>query len=134
MGDNFYTNCPARSYGRDLSNFNSSSMNNEYIKFMNGITRDDDYRLFLQMNGNALRDSEWMYLRKNYSCFNNACVHTFPLRQNPKDFYEERERANLLFKKNKLPTDLKCEKYPDYRMSRTPLNEMNVEYNCSTCK
>ena len=37
---------------------------------MNGIVRDDDYRLFLQTNGNTLRDSEWLYLRQNYSCFN----------------------------------------------------------------
>ena len=40
--DNYYANCPARSYGRDLSNYKSDSMVNEYIKYENGITRDDD--------------------------------------------------------------------------------------------
>lgn len=134
MSDNYYLNCPARSYARDLSNFKSSSMNNEYIKYMNDITRDDDYRLFLQMNGNMLRDSEWMYLRKNYSCFNNACVHTYPLRQDPRTFIEEREKANLLFKTDRLPNNFKCPKYPDYRMSKTPMNDKDIDYNCSNCK
>ena len=43
MGDNYYTNCPARSYGRDLSNFKSSSVNNEYIKIVPSL----DYYLYM---------------------------------------------------------------------------------------
>ena len=78
--DSYYANCPARSYSRDLTNYKSNSMVNEYIKYENGITRDDDYRLFLQINADKLMDSEWLYLRKNDSCWNNACVHNYPLR------------------------------------------------------
>ena len=134
MGDNYYTNCPARSYGRDLSNFKSSSVNNEYIKYMNGIVRDDDYRLFLQTNGNTLIDSEWLYLRQNYSCFNNACVHQYPLRQDPRTFSQEMQKANSLFQTDVLPDSLKCPQFPDYRMTRTPMSNMDVNYNCSNCK
>ena len=44
-----------------------------------------------------------------------------------------REKANLLFKTNALPDNFKCTKYPDYRINKTPLSEMNVSYNCSNC-
>ena len=58
----------------------SDQTENEYIKYTNGIVRDDDYRLFLQTNAEKMMDSEWLFLRENYSCFNNACVHNYPLR------------------------------------------------------
>ena len=87
---------------------------------MNGITRDDDYRLFLQINADKLMDSEWMYLKKNDSCWNNACVHKYPLRMDPRLFTQERDDANMLFKLKDLSDNFKCPKYPDYRMTETP--------------
>ena len=102
---------------------------------MNGITRDDDYRLFLQINAEKLMDSEWLYLRKNDSCWNNACVHNYPLRMDPRLFSQERENANLLFKSKELPDNLKCARFSDYRMSETPLQNYKVNPNsCKSCK
>ena len=130
--DSYYANCPARSYARDLTNYKTDSMVNEYIKYENGITRDDDYRLFLQTNGDKIMDSEWLYLRQNFSCFDNACVHNYPLRMNPKLFTEEREKANSLFTNKILGNNLKCQQFADYRMTKTPLSNYSVNSGCGS--
>lgn len=124
--DNYYQNCPPKSYSKGLSNYKSSWVNNELIKSKNGIVRDDDYRLFLQMNAEKLMDSEWLNLRQTQSCWNNACVHDFPMRQNPVTFVQERQQADLLFKTNVLPPSVKCPSYVDYRMTKTPMSGVNV--------
>ena len=109
--DNFYSNCPPKmDDGRFTTNYKSDSSINEYIKYMNGITRDDDYRLFLQINGEKIMDSEWLYLRKNDSCWNNACVHNYSLRMDPRLFTQERENANMLFKAKELSENFKCDR------------------------
>jgi len=105
---------------------------NEYIKYVNGITRDDDYRLFLQLNATKMMDSEWIYFRQNDSCWNNACVHNYPLRMDPRDFEQERLKANMIFQMKELPANLKCPIYPDYRLTETPLQ--NYQINPSSCK
>lgn len=131
--DNYYKNCPPKmDDGRFTTNYKSSSSYNEYVKYMNGITRDDDYRLFLQINADKLMDSEWLYFRKNDSCWNNACVHKYNLRMDPRDFVKEREQANMLFQKRELPESFACNKYADYRMCQTPMQDyqININKNC----
>jgi hypothetical protein len=131
--DNYYKNCPPRmDDGRFTTNYKTSSTIEEYIKYVNGITRDDDYRLFLQLNATKMMDSEWMWFRKNDSCWNNACVHNYPLRMDPKDFEQERLKANMLFQTKQLPDNLKCPVYSDYRLTETPLQ--NYQINPSACK
>ncbi len=133
--DNYYKNCPPRmDDGRFTTNYKTASSYNEYIKYVNGITRDDDYRLFLQLNANRLMDAEWIYLRQNDSCWNNACVHKYPLRMDPRDFAKERMDANLLFRSKVLPESFECAKYADYRCTETPLQSSNSTGNCGTCK
>ena len=73
----------------------------------------------LQINASKLMNSEWEYLRKNDSCWNNACVHKYPLRMDPRLFTQERVNTNMLFEKKELPDTLKCNKYSDYRMNET---------------
>ncbi len=130
--DNYYKNCPPKmSDGRFITNYKTASSYNEYIKFENGITRDDDYRLYLQLNAEKIMDNEWLITRKDNSCWNNACVHKYPLRMDPKDFTKERLNANLLFKSKELPDSFKCISYADYRMDETPLQ--NYKFDQSTC-
>lgn len=132
--DNYYKNCPPKSYSKGLTNYRSPSSTNEYIKYMNGITRNDDYRLFLQTNAVKLMDTEWMYLLNNNSCWNNACVHKYPTRMDPRDFASERENSDLLFMTRQLPDNLKCTPYADYRMSDTPLQNYQIPGGlCSKC-
>ncbi len=134
--DNYYRNCPPKmDDGRFTTNYKTSSSINEYVKYVNGITRDDDYRLFLQLNATKMMDSEWMWFRKNDSCWNNACVHNYPLRMDPKDFEQERLKANMLFQRKELPISLKCPVYADYRLTETPLqNYPAMTGSCQTCK
>ena len=133
--DNYYRNCPAKmDDARFLTNYKSASCNNEYIKYINGIVRDDDYRLFLQVNADKLLDSEWLYFKKNDSCWNNACVHNYPLRMDPRNFVQERDDANLLFTKKELPSSLQCVRFADYRMTQTPSQNYVSNAGCNSCK
>jgi hypothetical protein len=76
-------------------------------------------------------DSEWLYLRKNDSCWNNACVHKYNTRMDPRFFSQERENANLLFKSRELPKSLNCQKFADYRLTTTPMQ--NYQVSPTTC-
>jgi hypothetical protein len=125
--DNYYENCPARMEdARFLENYKSSTSIDEFIKFDNDIVRDDEYRLFLQINADKIMDNEWLHLKKNNSCWNNACVHKYPLRMDPRLFHKERSDANALFIQKQLDNSFKCDKYVDYRMSQTPLQSFNT--------
>jgi len=130
--DNYYKNCPPKmDDGRFTTNYKTASCYNEYIKYTNGITRDDDYRLFLQLNADKIMDSDWIKLRQNDSCWNNACVHKYPLRMDPRDFTKEIQDSNLLFRSNNLPDSFKCTPYADYRATETPLQNYKVDpYTC----
>ena len=128
--DNYYTNCPARmDDARFLENYKSATCINEFIKYSNNIIRDDDYRLFLQLNADKMLDYEWMNLKRNNVCWNNSCVHKYPLRMDPRSFSKERNDANEQLKDAVLPNNFKCESYADYRMTHTTLQN----YNTSTC-
>jgi len=72
-------------------------------------------------------DSEWSYLKKNFDCMNNACVHNYPLRMDPRNFAIEREKTDLLFLTNTLPDNLKCKMYSDYRLNgNNNLQQQNI--------
>ena len=134
--DNYYENCPAKmgvDYG--LTDFRSPTVVNEDVKHKNNIVDNNDYRAFLQTNGTKIMDSEWLKLKKTQSCWNNSCTHKYPLRMNPKDFIQERERTNMVFTDTNLPEILKCEYGSDYRMVNTPLQKYKIPYStCNSCK
>ena len=132
--DNFYCNCPAMmSDGRFLTNYKSPWAYNEYIKYVNGIVRNDDYRLFLQTNADQILNSEFIYLKGNDSCWNNGCVHKYPLRMDPRLFDQERENANKLMSAKELPDSFKCGKYPDYRLTNTGMSSDYIPSNDTKC-
>lgn len=134
--DNFYYNCPAKmDDARFTTNYKSATSINEFLKYKNGIVRDDDYRLFLQQNADKLMDSEWLYFRRHDSCWNNACVHKYPLRMDPRLFVQERENANKLFQTTELPDSFKCQVYSDYRATQTPLQDYRINpRSCKSCQ
>lgn len=118
--DNYFKPCPAMmdDRGRHVADFKTSTRRNEYIKFINGIVRDDEYRLFLQKYGTEFMNKEWHYYRDNFSCHVNDCVHKYPTRQSPMDLAVEREIYDSKYNKNhKILAPLrKCEKFNDYRI------------------
>lgn len=120
--DNFFLNCPPKmqDQGRQLADFRSPTVVNEYIKYVNDIVRDDQYRLFLQMNGKEIMDREWAYFNKNSKCWDNFCVHNYPTRGNNQQYIVERQAYDSIFKPNPNQMDLalmKCRKYPDFRLA-----------------
>lgn len=118
--DNFFKSCPAmmEDGGRDLGNYKTPTRREEYIKYINRIERDDEYRLFLQQNAKEFMDNEWNYYKRTQSCHVSDCVHSFPTRQNPMDLalekrlYDSRNSSNPELAKLRV-----CKKYPDYRLN-----------------
>ena len=82
MADNFYYNCPAKSYW-DLTDYRLNAVINDEIKRKNNITSEEEFRQFIKDNGvNGI-------YKMPKGCWNNESVHTYPTRQNPTTFYEE---------------------------------------------
>lgn len=113
--DNYYHTCPPKmSDGRHITDYKESTLADEQIKYVNGIIRDDEYRLFLQNNASQIMEKEWDYLRTNNSCWLNECVHTYPTNMYPGWFYEENSKYNSLTAPNRT-TQFMCSKPIDYR-------------------
>ena len=62
--------CPAlmSDSGRLFTNYMSSTRTNIYSKYLNGITNEHDYRLFLQKNGQQIINNEREFLEKRKKC------------------------------------------------------------------
>lgn len=120
--DNFYKNCPPKmeDQGRHLGDFQSATRRNEYIKYINDIYRDDQYRLFLQTNGKEMMDKEWAYHNKYNRCWDGGCIHNYPTRSLPRQMVLERIAYDSMSNANtyaKLAPLRQCKKYDDYRAS-----------------
>lgn len=116
--DNYFKGCPAVMNSRNLSDFKNTTRREEYIKYINGITRDDEYRLFLQQNGKEFMDREFNWYKSNESCYVNDCVHKYPTRQSPLDLAVERKLYDSRNNKNnaRFAKDRLCVMYRDYRL------------------
>lgn len=116
--DNFYPTCPPKmSDGRHFTDYKPATHLNEQIKYINGITRDDEYRLFLQGNAKTIIDREWDILKRTRSCWINECVHRYPTRMYPPWFAEELHNYNQLANPAHTPKFM-CQKYDDYRLNQ----------------
>jgi len=114
--DNYFQQCPAMvsDSGRDYGDFESSTNRNEYIKYVNNIWRDDQYRLFLQTHGKKFMDEEWKYYSKKNSCVANNCVHNFPILSTPLDYANEMYKYNMNFNNKKY---CRCKNYTSQRLN-----------------
>jgi len=119
--DNFYSGCPPKmSDQRHLSDFRSSTRRDEYIKYINDIYRDDQYRLFLQSNGAEIMNKEWQFNKQFNSCWDNDCVHKYPTRINNEQAAQEMLIYNSIHNPNThvpLSPLRKCNKFIDYRLT-----------------
>lgn len=103
--------------GRHITDYRPHTQLEEQIKYVNGITRDDETRIFLQKNAEKIIDKEWNYLKQTKSCWVNECVHKYPTRMYPPWFSEELHNYNSLSDPAHKP--FKCPQYGDYRMTTT---------------
>lgn len=118
MTDNYFKECPAMmSDGRILADYRTATRREQYIKTINGFLDDNDYRYFLQKNADAIMDNEWVFYRKNQSCFPNQCFHNTGTRTTSQSNSAELITYNKV--KTGKPTKVQpiCEKYPDYRLN-----------------
>jgi len=124
--DNYFKGCPPKmADGRFLQDFRSPSRRELYTKTINGITRDDDQRLFYQQNAEKIMNQEWNMMKQQFSCFPNCCIHNYPTRTDPGSNYEELRlynavRTNKIQKGDNLYPA--CNQMPDYRMTDTKQN------------
>jgi hypothetical protein len=138
--DNYYRECPGiMSDGRIFTDWRLATRRNEYIKYINNITRDDDYRMFLQENTDDILSNEWTYNKKNVDCHENSCIHVYPTRSLPQYFKQEINDFNSHFNSS-IPKYVKeCPVYDDYRMTpnvnkishNTDEQEMSYPYVCN---
>jgi hypothetical protein len=121
--DNFFKGCPARMEdGQYLTDYRQADTREQYIKSINGIVRQDDYRIFLQQNAEKIMDAEWQIMRKLNSCATNACIHNYPTVVNPGQLNEEINIYNAVRTHRIDPSNSsypKCKKYQDYRITHT---------------
>ena len=121
--DNFFKlPCPPKmeDQGRQLTDYNSGTRRNEYIKYINDIYRDDQYRLFLQRHGKEFMDREFEHDLKNYSCRKNACIHNGPTRTNARIMVDEKLAFNSIFNpalNEKYAPLRRCTTMRNYRMN-----------------
>lgn len=115
--DNYFKYCPAiMSDGRYFTDWRTSTRHDEFIKYINDIHRDNDYRLMLQQNATLLMNKEWEYLSGLSKCKNNKCVHDYPSVVSPELFKTEIQDYNDSMDRSKK-YNKKCEHYNDFRLS-----------------
>lgn len=122
--DNYFKQCPAlMSDGRLFTDYRMPTRREEHIKYMNGVTRNDDYRMFLQQNAETIMDREWDSMKQKKSCFVSECIHNYPTRVYPPWFVEEINNYDSLPKKNRKK--FTCEPENDYRLTVTKKGNPN---------
>ena len=121
--DNYFKDCPPKmDDGRYLTDFRPTSIREQFIKSINGIVRDDEYRNFLQKNGESIIDREWSALRKTQSCHTNECVHIYQTRTTTVANLEEMRIYDALRTGQLTRSDPHypyCTAKPDYRLTHT---------------
>ena len=121
--DNFFQGCPAKmSDGRFLTDFRPADTREQYNKAINNIVRDDEYRIFLQQNGEKIQDAEWQQFKTKEACPTKRCIHTNPTRSTFGMSYNEMKLYNQVQTgkiKESDPNYPKCVVLPDYRLTQT---------------
>ena len=122
--DNFFKDCPAvMSDGRAFTDYRTSSRREQYNKMINGIVREDDYRMFLQQNANTIMDNVWSIEKgKANKCQSKTCIHKEPSRTTSGANAEELKVYNAvkLGQMDPQAPRVACSQSSDYRMSVTP--------------
>lgn len=115
--DNYFQDCPpVMSDGRLFTDYKSSTRRDEYVKYINDVTRDDDYRMLLQCNATKFMDKEWEHYTKKNKCWKNTCIHNYPTRTLPQYFPQQMQAFNDSMDPKKPKLQNTCPKFSDYRL------------------
>lgn len=127
--DNFFKTCPPlMSDGRHFTDYRTPTRRNEAIRYYNEILRDDDYRYFLQTNGEQIMDNEWKYFSNKMCCRENPCVFNYPTRTIPQWMVRERIANDRILDptRPRISYNATCENFCDYRMVTTDSVMQNI--------
>lgn len=114
--DNFFKQCPAVMNYASFTDYRSPSTREEYIRNINNIVSEHEYRLFLQGNASKILDAEWKVVNKEYNCQTNVCIHNSSTRQPEGQQYAELKLYNDV-RTGKVPASAaQCPVPKDYRM------------------
>jgi len=115
--DNFFKSCPAIMDYSTLTDYRQSYRREEYIRNINAIPSEHDYRLFLQENTPKILDAEWAFLKKEFGCDGNICIHNYPTRQ-PDGTHAQEMKVYNAVKTGKLDSSqFVCDRSNDYRLN-----------------
>ena len=118
--DNYFKECPANmSDGRIFTDYRTSSRREQFNKTINGIIREDEYRAFLQNNGETILNRIWNNSKQNFGCFPNQCIHKLPTRTSPNNQYLEMQCYNSVRQGKKPLCNVSCTNLNDYRANWT---------------
>jgi hypothetical protein len=115
--DNFYQECPAVMNYASFTDYRDSHRREQYIRTINNIKTDYEYKDFLQGNANKIMTSEWAYLKTGFSCQPNLCIFTANTSPPPGSFSSELKTYNDSRMKNADNSKLVCKPLLDYRLS-----------------
>ena len=114
--DNFFKDCPAVMNYSLTTDYRNHHRRDQYVKYINGISNDYEYRRFLQQNANKIMSAEFDYYKLTNSCQVNPCIHRSATSPPSGDFNAELKRYNNVKVKGDV-SDAVCEKLADYRMN-----------------
>lgn len=76
--NNYFQECPPlMSDGRWQTDYTSTPVRDHIIASINNIQRDDDYRHFLEMFGQKIRDMQSKNDKAKFPCDTRVCVHDY---------------------------------------------------------
>ena len=114
--DNFFKECPAVMDYSSFTDYRTAHRREQYIRTINGITHDYDYKRLLQENASKIMAAEWSYLKSTASCNVNPCIHNSPTSPPPGDFNKEMARYNQV-RITGNAANAKCNPGSDYKTS-----------------
>lgn len=116
--DNYYKECPSVMNYSQFTDYRQASVREQYMRSLNNVVSDHEYRNFLQTNGGKIMNTEWSLLSESYGCQPNVCIHNSPLHQSQKEQFAENKLYNDVRTGKVDPTVFKCQNLDDYRMCR----------------
>lgn len=114
--DNFFKDCPAVMDYSSFTDYRTAHRREQYIRTINGITNDYDYKNLLQSNASKIMKGEADFFKSNYSCAVNPCIHNSPTSPTPGDFNIEMQRYNRV-RVTGDASSAKCAPEQDYKTS-----------------
>lgn len=112
MTDNYFRGCPPKMGGfREITEYQTSAIVDNNLQKRFNLPRDDEYRFFLQNNGNRLMNIQYLYYKYNNSCFNNRCIYS-----NDTTGIDPIVFTRDMYIYNNMPKGIPCQRYKDYRL------------------